>query len=128
MYQKDRRPLQFEIDEVQDADGAKAATVHCHGGGWTNGFTSFSDRIKALIGEGAHIRLDLADVPDIDDSGLSLLAMVKVMATRQGNCRLELENLSPRLIELLRITGIDQIYADQKPAAPAGSSPGSATS
>ena len=125
MIQKDRRPLQFEIEEVQDADGVGVTIVHCHGGGWLAGGSPLREQVRALIEQGARIRIDMADVPDIDDFGLGMLAEIKARARTQGSSKLELLNPSARILQLLQITRLDSIFDDQKPWP--GSSPGGGT-
>jgi anti-anti-sigma factor len=57
------------------------------------------------------IVIDLSDVAYLDSSGLGSLVGLKVSAVKEGYCRLELVNMSPRVMELLRITNLAQMFS-----------------
>jgi anti-anti-sigma factor len=57
------------------------------------------------------IIVDLADLDYLDSSGLGALVGLKVSAIHQGKCRLELDNLSARIRELLSMTNLMQVFA-----------------
>jgi anti-anti-sigma factor len=64
------------------------------------------DLVKPLIAQGGRIVLDFADLEYLDSSGLGALVGLKVSALHQGLVKLELENLSPRIKELLKMTNL----------------------
>jgi anti-anti-sigma factor len=68
-------------------------------------------QVKPLIPQGGRIILDLGDLEYMDSSGLAALVGVKASAINQGYCKLELENLTPKLAELLRITKLTQLFS-----------------
>jgi anti-sigma B factor antagonist len=67
--------------------------------------------VKPLIPLGGRIVLDLTDVSQLDSSGLGTLVGLKVSALREGYCKLELVNLSPRVKELLSLSNLTQLFA-----------------
>ena len=57
------------------------------------------------------IIIDLGDVNFLDSSGLGALVGLKASAIHQGYCILELANLTPRVLELLRITKLMNVFS-----------------
>jgi anti-anti-sigma factor len=55
--------------------------------------------------------IDLGDMNYLDSSGLGTLVGLKASAVRQGFCRLELDNMTPRVLELLRITNLMNLFS-----------------
>jgi anti-anti-sigma factor len=47
----------------------------------------------------------------VDSSGLGTLVGLKVSALKEGYCKLELFNLSPRVKELLRLSNLTQLFS-----------------
>ena len=47
----------------------------------------------------------------MDSSGLGALVGLKASAINQGLCILELKNMTPRILELLRITHLTQMFS-----------------
>ena len=62
--------------------------------------------VKPMIPKGGRILLDFADLEYLDSSGLGALVGLKVSALHQGLVKLELENLSPRIKDLLKMTNL----------------------
>jgi anti-anti-sigma factor len=54
--------------------------------------------------------IDVGKVQYLDSSGLGVLVGLKVSAGNQG-CRLELENVTARIQEILRITFLTDFFA-----------------
>jgi len=52
----------------------------------------------------------LADVKHLDSAGLGTLVGLKVSAIKQVLCILELANMTPGVVELLRITHLTQMF------------------
>jgi anti-anti-sigma factor len=67
--------------------------------------------VKELIPQAGTIVLDFADVQYLDSSGLGVLVGLKASAMREGQCRLMLENLSPRVKDLLSLTNVASLFA-----------------
>ena len=72
--------------------------------------------VKPLIPEGGRIILDVGDVIHVDSSGLGALVALKATAIKQGYCILELDNITPRVLDLLRITNLKQMFMGQAAA------------
>jgi anti-anti-sigma factor len=89
-----------------DQFGNTVTIVKCHGRLINDTSERFKEIIKPLIPRGGRIVLDLADISQLDSSGLGTLVSLKVSAINHGYCMLELTNLTPRILELLRITNL----------------------
>ena len=69
--------------------------------------------MQPLIPLGGRILIDLGDVSYLDSSGLGALVGLKASAIRQGLCILEFVNMTPRVLELLRITNLIQMFSSK---------------
>ena len=94
-----------------DAQGNKVTTVRCHGKIVSDTGEALKQLVKPLIGEGGRIVLDLGDVSQLDSSGLGALVALKATAVNHGYCILEFENLTPRILELVKITNLTNLFA-----------------
>jgi anti-anti-sigma factor len=102
----------YVVEESQDATGWKTTTIHCRGRLVNQTAAQVKDLVKPLIAQGGRIVLDFGDLEYLDSSGLGALVGLKVSALHQGLCRLELENLSPRIKDLLKITNLVQLLGN----------------
>jgi anti-anti-sigma factor len=94
-----------EVEKAPDDDrGNKVTIVKCHGRLVGEASVQLKDTVKAL---------DLADVDHLDSSALGALVGLKVSAINHGYCILELDNVTPRVLELLRITNLTNMFAKQ---------------
>jgi anti-anti-sigma factor len=98
--------FRYEVEESQDSTGWKTTTIHCHGKLVNQTAGQVKELVKPLIAQGGRIVLDFADLEYLDSSGLGALVGLKVSALHQGLVKLELENLSPRIKELLKMTNL----------------------
>jgi anti-anti-sigma factor len=64
-----------------------------------------------MIPLGGRIVIDLGDLNYLDSSGLGALVGLKVTAVKQGLVILEFVNMTPRVMELLRISNLVQTFA-----------------
>jgi anti-anti-sigma factor len=97
----------YEIEKSTDpATGTATTTIHCHGRLVATTANGLKDLVKPIIPEGGHIVLDFADLAYMDSSGLGTLVGLKATAVKEGYCRLILENLTPRVKELLSLTNL----------------------
>ena len=103
--------LSFEIEKSQNDHDQPVTTIICHGRLVSDTSGQLKEAIKPLIPEGGVIRLDLTDLGYMDSSGLGTLVGLKVSALREGYCRLELVNLSPRVADLLRLSNLSQLFS-----------------
>lgn len=97
----------------KDEQGNKVTTVTCHGRIVSDTANQLKDAVKPLIGNGGRIIVDLGDVTHLDSSGLGALVGLKASAINQGYCILEFDNMTPRILELLRITNLLQLFSKQ---------------
>src|SRR5580700_2127098 len=89
-----------------DQQGNKLTTVKCHGRLVAGNSAQITELVRPLIPLGGHIVIDVGDVSYLDSSGLGALVGLKASAMRQGFCILELANMTPRVLELIRITNL----------------------
>jgi len=99
------KPL--EIERVDDA-GAESVIFRLHGPLLLGNFFSFqsmvrSDQSKLLI-------VDVADVPYIDSAGIGCLVGAHVSREHAGR-KLVLVGASERLVNMLKATKVDQLFA-----------------
>ena len=94
-----------------DAKGNQVRVVKCHGRLVTSTSGELKAIVRPLFPEGGRIVLDLGDVSYMDSAGLGALVALKVSAVNQGMCILEVANMTPRVLDLLRITNLIQILS-----------------
>jgi anti-anti-sigma factor len=102
--------FRYEIEESADSKGWKTTTIHCHGRLVNQTAGQLKELVKPLIPQGGRILLDFADLEYLDSSGLGALVGLKVSALHQGLVKLELENLSPRIKDLLKMTNLLTLF------------------
>jgi anti-anti-sigma factor len=101
----------YEIEKSTDENSGNVTTVKCHGRLVSENAGTVKDAVKPLIPQGGRIVIDLSDVSYLDSSGLGALVGLKVSAVKEGYCRLELANMSPRVLELMRLTKLTQLFS-----------------
>jgi anti-anti-sigma factor len=100
----------YEVEKSEDAGGA-VTTFICHGRLVSENASQIKELVKPLIPLGGRIVLDLTDLSYLDSSGLGTLVGLKVSAVKEGYCKLELVNRSPRVKELLRLSNLTQLFS-----------------
>jgi anti-anti-sigma factor len=101
----------YEVEKLEDDATGPVITILCHGRLVNETAGQLKEVVKPLIPLGGKIVLDLTDVSYMDSSGLGTLAGLKVSALKEGYCKLELFNLSPRVKELLRLSNLTQLFS-----------------
>ena len=101
----------FRCEVEQDRN--RVTTIRCHGELVSNTVAEIKDVVGPLIVPGGRIVIDMGDVKHLDSAGLGALVGLKTSAIRQGSCSLELSNMTPGVLELLRITHLTQIFSPQ---------------
>lgn len=106
------RSFHCEIEKAKEKDekGNLVTTIHCHGELVSETANSFKEKVKTLIPLGGHIVIDVGDVKYLDSAGLGALVGLKASALKQGLCILTLSNKTPRVVELLRLTHLTQLF------------------
>ena len=94
-----------------DEQENKVTTVRCHGRLVAGDTDRIREVVKPLIPLGGRIVIDLGDLTYMDSAGLGSLLSLKVSAITHGYCKLELANMTPRSLELLRITKLESVFA-----------------
>jgi anti-anti-sigma factor len=103
--------LRCDVEKApDDAEGNRVTIVHLHGKVVSETGQALKDVVKPLIANGGRIQLDFADVSHLDSSGLGTLVGLKASAINHGYCMLEFENMTPRILELLRITNLTGMF------------------
>jgi len=107
------RAFHCEVEKSQEKDerGNQVTTVKCHGRLISETAGEVKEVVKPLISQGGRIVIDLGDVSQLDSSGLGALVGLKASAINQGFCILELKNMTPRILELFRITHLTQMFS-----------------
>ena len=86
-------------------------TIKCHGELVSNTAGEIKEVVRPLILLGGRIIIDLGDVKHLGSAGLGALVGLKTFAINQGLCILELANMTPGVLELLRITHLTQMFS-----------------
>jgi len=101
-----------EVEKTSnDEFGNKVTVVKCHGKLVSDTASRLKEAVKPMIADGGRIILDLGDLNQLDSSGLGTLVSLKVSAINQGYCMLELTNMTPRILDLLRVTNLIQMLS-----------------
>ncbi len=101
-----------EVAKAPDDDqGNKITMVKCYGRLVGDASDRLKETVKPLILDGGRIVIDLAGVDHLDSSALGALVGLKVSAINHGYCILELDNVTPRILELLRLTNLTEMFA-----------------
>jgi anti-anti-sigma factor len=105
--------LRCELEKSKDKDenGNQVTTIKCHGELVSDTAGEMKEMVRSLIPLGGHIIIDLGDVKHLDSAGLGALVGLKASAIKQGPCILELTNMTPGVMELLRITHLTQMFS-----------------
>jgi anti-anti-sigma factor len=103
--------LEKSHDKDKDESGNQVTTIKCHGELVCGTADELKERVRPLIPLGGRIIIDLGDVKHLDSAGLGALVGLKVSAINQGPCVLELANMTPGVLELLRITHLTQLFS-----------------
>jgi anti-anti-sigma factor len=105
----------FHFDVVESRNeglGVDVTTFLCHGRLTNETSSKIKEAVKPLLGVGGrHVIIDLGDVNYVDSSGLGALVGLKVSAINKGLGRLELENLTPRVKELLSLANLTKLFS-----------------
>jgi anti-anti-sigma factor len=97
--------FQYEIELPGDM-----TRVICRGALVNQTAGRLNDVVKPLIAAGGRIVLDFKDVIFVDSMGLGVLVGLKIAVTHQAKSTLEIQHLSPRVQELLRITNLLDLF------------------
>jgi anti-anti-sigma factor len=103
--------FRYEIEKLpDDSQGNKVTMVKCHGRLVNLSANEIKTGVKPLIPLGGRIVVDLGDLEFMDSTGLGALVSLKASAINQGLCILEYANMTPRILELLRITNLTKLF------------------
>jgi anti-sigma B factor antagonist len=105
--------FQYEVAKSPDLDsqGNKVTTIICHGRLVSENSSELKDLVKPLLPLGGRIVIDLSDVSHIDSSGLGALVGLKISAVKQGLVILQFVNMTPRVLELMRMTHVAELLS-----------------
>jgi anti-anti-sigma factor len=99
----------YEVQKSGDENTGAVTTITCHGRLVSETSGQIKEMVKPLIPMGRRIVLDLTDVSFLDSSGP--LVGLKVSAVKDGFCRLELFNDSPREKKPRRLSSLTQLFS-----------------
>jgi anti-anti-sigma factor len=104
--------LRCEVEHSKnDQYGNKMQMVKCRGRLVSDTATDLRDTVKPLLVGSGRIVIDLADVDYLDSSGLGTLVSLKASAVKQGYSILQVVNMAPRILQLLRITKLQEVLS-----------------
>ena len=86
-------------------------TVKCHGRLVSENTEEVRNLVMPLLAQGGRIVIDLSDLNYLNTSGLGTLVGLKVSSMNQGLCILQFVNMTPRILELMRRTGLAQLLS-----------------
>jgi anti-sigma B factor antagonist len=101
----------YEIEKSEDSQSGTLTTITCHGRLVAGHSGEISDLVRPLLPLGGRIVIDLGDLHYLDSSGLGALVGLKVSAIKQGFGTVELVNMTPRVLELLHLTNLMQLFS-----------------
>lgn len=102
--------FRYEVEQSpNDEQGNKVTTIKCHGRLISENTNEIKEVVKPLLPLGGRIVIDLSDLNYLDSSGLGALVALKASAIKQGMCILQLVNVTPRVLELMRLTNLAQL-------------------
>ena len=102
----------YEVEKSPDDNhGNRVTTIKCHGKLISENTNQIKELVKPMIPLGGRIVIDLGELNYLDSSGLGALVGLKVTAVKQGLVILEFINITPRVMELLRISNLVQTFA-----------------
>src|SRR5260370_38650180 len=98
--------LHCELEKSKDKDenGNHVTTIKCHGDLVSDTAGEIKELVRPLIPLGGRLIIDLGAVKPLDSAGLGALVGLKASAVKQGAGTLVLANMTPGVLELLRIT------------------------
>ena len=98
-----------EVEKAaNDQYGNMVTTVKCHGKITSETAWELREAVKPLLTLGGRIIINLRYVNYLDSTGLGVLVALKFTAIKQGYCILEFANMTPRILEVLRISNLIQ--------------------
>jgi anti-anti-sigma factor len=104
--------FRYEIENLPaDEHGNKVTVLKCHGRLISENAAQLKEIAKPLLSAGGRTVIDLGDLNYMDSSGLGALIGLKVSAVKQGLCILEFVNMTPRVMELLRISNLSKVLS-----------------
>jgi anti-sigma B factor antagonist len=104
--------FRYEIENSADQSrDNRVTTVKCHGRLVGETASDLKNVVKPLLAQGGRTVIDLSGVNYLDSSGLGALVGLKISAVNQGLCTLQFENMTPRVLELMRLTGLAQLMS-----------------
>jgi anti-anti-sigma factor len=101
----------YEVQKSGDENTGAVTTITCHGRLVSETSGQIKQMVNPLIPMGRRIVLDLTDVSFLDSSGPGTLVGLKVSAVKEGFCRLELFNPSPREKKPRRLSSLTQLFS-----------------
>jgi anti-anti-sigma factor len=102
----------YEIENLPaDEHSNKVTVVKCHGRLVSENAAEIKEIVKPLLSAGGRIVVDLGDLNYMDSSGLGTLIGSKVSAIKRGLRILEFVNMTPRVLELLRISNLSKVLS-----------------
>lgn len=103
----------YEIEQSTNPDehGNKLTTIKCHGRLVAENRDQVQEMVQPLTPLSGRIMIDLSDVNYLDSAGLGALIRLKMHAMKQGYCKMEFVQMTPRIMQLLNLTNLTQWFS-----------------
>lgn len=96
--------------QVMDSRGNKVTTIKCHGKLVAENRGVIEEIFKNTPFQG-YIVFDLGDLNYLDSAGLGALMRLKLSAVMHGAVSVKFENMTPRIMQLLRIANLTDWFS-----------------
>jgi anti-anti-sigma factor len=112
-----RGSFHFEVEhsevrdpEDQDSRGSRVTTFKCHGSLVIETRDQLAEMFRERLFHG-HIVIDLGGVSHVDSAGLGSLVRLKMSAARQPGVSIRFVNMTPRVVQLLKIANLTDWFS-----------------
>ena len=109
---ENNKSFHYEVEKLPDDElGNKVTAVRCHGKLVIENAFELKEGVKPLLPLGGRIVIDLSDLNYLDSAGLGALLAIKASAIKQGYCKVQFVKMTPRILDLLRLTNLEQYFS-----------------
>jgi anti-anti-sigma factor len=109
-FHYDIEKSELQESEVLDSRGKMVTTINCHGRLVLETRDQIEEIFKLNPFQG-RIVIDLSDVDYIDSAGLGALIRLKMSAIKDAGVSVEFVQMTPRIMQLLKITHLAEWFS-----------------
>jgi anti-sigma B factor antagonist len=100
--------------DIKKSEGSeeesKVTTIRCPGRLVAENAEWMKEKVSPLIPLGEKLVVDMSELEYLDSAGLGALLSLKVSSMKQKGT-LQFVNITPRVLELLRVTHLEKIFS-----------------